>query len=176
MKTFMQMPECRELSKLLHGASQSVDELFDLREVNHQLHMEAPWPLMLELEFIYSKLLMSCWRLPHWHGSDNFERAQLDASIDDYAENLLTANFRIRIYRVLMSCWRPHTEASQATKTSVGCLYRWLRRVDCRRCGLRAIVSRLCKLKRFLVLMRNLVFIHSIWYRHWPDGLQRFKL
>ena len=34
------MPECREsLSKFLHDASQLADELFDLQEVGHQLHM-----------------------------------------------------------------------------------------------------------------------------------------
>ena len=42
MKTFMQMPECREsLSKLLHEASQLADELFDLQEVGNSLHMES---------------------------------------------------------------------------------------------------------------------------------------
>ena len=38
MKTFMQMPECREsLSKLLHEASQLADELFDLQEVGRAM-------------------------------------------------------------------------------------------------------------------------------------------
>ena len=62
MKTFIQMPECREsLSKLLHEASQLTEELFDLQEVGHPLQME-------------------------------------------YCECALTANCRIRIYRVLMRC------------------------------------------------------------------------
>ena len=42
MKTFLQMPECREsLSKLLHEAFQLTDELFDLQEVRHPLQVES---------------------------------------------------------------------------------------------------------------------------------------
>ena len=41
MKTFMQMPECREsLSRLLHEASLLTDELFDLQEVGHPLQIK----------------------------------------------------------------------------------------------------------------------------------------